>query len=89
MEFPNGPGAALASSHGYLSAFKSWYHSTPIRVSLVHPVEQVANRLHHGIRAVDVERGVRCVLQHAVFTVRRGPGNVPVDGQLDVIQLPL
>ena len=57
--------------------------------SIVHPVEQVANRLHHGVWAVDVECGVRSVFQHAVFTVAHGIGNGPVDGQLDVVQLVL
>ena len=48
------------------------------RASLVHPVEQVANRLHYGVWAVDVECGVRSVFQHAVFTVGNGIGNCSV-----------
>src|SRR5262249_55012336 len=57
--------------------------------SVVHPVEQVANRLHHGVWSVDVECGVRSVFQRAVFTVAHGIGNGLVDGQLDVVQLAL
>src|SRR5262249_22206088 len=59
------------------------------RASVVHPVEQVANRLHHGVWAVDVECGVRSVSQHAVFTLGDRIGNGPVDCQLDVVQLML
>jgi hypothetical protein len=55
----------------------------------VHPVEQVANRLYHGVWAVDVECGVRSVFQYAVFTVGHGIGNGTVDYQLDVVQLAL
>src|SRR5262249_14952540 len=57
--------------------------------SLVHPVEQIANRLHHCVWAVDVERSVRSVFQHAVFAVGNRTSNCEVDRQLDLIQLAL
>jgi hypothetical protein len=43
-------------------------------------------RLNHGVSAVDVECGVRGVLQHAVFTIAYGIGDGLVGGQLDIVQ---